>query len=81
GFNGGWEGSIDYATGAVTFEVEKVREVKEWDDDRPQGRDWGSKEKRDVFENGSSVWLTSQLDSAAPTTHTITQDLAPLDVE
>lgn len=81
GFNGGWEGSIDYATGAVTFEVEKIREVSEWDDGDATHREWGSKEKRDVFENGSSVWLTSQLDSAAPTTHTITQDLAPLDVE
>ena len=81
GFNGGWEGSIDYATGAVTFEVEKVREVKEWDDGDNLNREWGSYEKRDNFENGSSVWLTSQLDSAAPTTHTITQDLSPLDVE
>ena len=80
----GWEGSIDYATGAVSLEVEKVNEFNEWDKGSASGtgnRTWGSYEHRDVFENESSVWVTSQTDSAAPTDHTITQDLAPLDVD
>ena len=80
---GEWDGSIDYASGQVTFMAEPLHTYQRWEggDSISELNDWRENEVKDVFGDGSAVYAGYQPDSATPTTSTIEHNLQPLTVD
>lgn len=82
----GFAGTIDYDTGLITLEVEKIHEYKEWsdydyDDHVDADKRWGDSTLADVFESGSSLLVLSQPQLMESELQTVTKSTVPLSLE
>ncbi|WFM72966.1 hypothetical protein [Halomonas sp. CKK8] len=82
----GFAGTIDYDTGLVTLEVEKVHEVTSWErtsEDPGQDEDvnWKESSVTDTFEDGAAVMARYQPQVLAATEDSVSKSPSPLKVD
>lgn len=73
----GFAGTVDYDTGLVTLEVEKVHDVQRWSRGE-NGSDWGETSVTDDYADGSAIIARWQPQVLASTTDSVSRSPSPL---